>query len=147
MEGWHKFLPHGTILTPHPGEMSILTGLPVEEIQSNRREIALQYAKEWKCVVVLKGAGTIIADPKGQSYLMPLATSALAHAGTGDVLSGIILGLLVQGLPPFDAASAGVWIHAKAALLANEVCGHPASVLAGDLVDQVGSVLQKVWQQ
>lgn len=145
--GWHKLLPPGTILTPHPGEMSILTGLSVEEIQSNRREVAIKYAKEWKCVVVLKGAGTIIAEPKGQSYLMPFASSSLAHAGTGDVLAGIILGLRVQGLPAFEAASAGVWIHGKAALLASEVCGHPASVLAGDLIDQIGSVLQMVWQQ
>ncbi len=142
---WHKLLPADTILTPHPGEMALLTGLTVEQIQTNRQEIALQYARQWKCVVVLKGAGTITADASGHSYVMPLATSALAHAGTGDVLAGIILGLRVQGIPAFEAACAGVFIHARAALMASEVRGHPASVLAGDLIDQIGSVLQEVW--
>jgi len=144
---WHDLLPEGTILTPHPGEMSILTGLEIANIQSNREEIATQYAKEWNCVVVLKGAGTVIADPSGRMYRLPLATSALAHAGSGDVLAGLILGLRVQGIPPFDSACAAVWIHGMAALSTAAEKGHPAAVLAGDIIENVGPILGSVWPE
>ncbi len=91
---WQKLIPSGSILTPHPGEMATLTGLTVEEIQANRTAVAIQYAGEWNCVVVLKGAFTVIAEPKGTCSVIPVATSALATAGTGDVLTGIIGGLI-----------------------------------------------------
>ena len=77
--------------------MSRLTGLPVEEIQRNRVEIALEYARKWGHVVVLKGALTVTADPTGKYMVNPVATSALATAGTGDVLAGMIAGLMAQG--------------------------------------------------
>jgi ADP-dependent NAD(P)H-hydrate dehydratase / NAD(P)H-hydrate epimerase len=95
--------------------------------------------------VVLKGAFTVIAEPGGQARVIPVATSALAHAGTGDVLAGMIAGLRAQGLPAFDAAVAGAWIHAQTGLLAAEQLGHPASVLAGDLIDMLPEVLAWVW--
>lgn len=144
---WHLHIPEGTILTPHPGEMAVLTGLTVEEIQQNREETAVKFASRWNCVVVLKGAGTLIADPTGRMYRLPLASTSLAHAGSGDVLAGMILGLRVQGIPAFEAASAAVWIHGKAGLWAALELGHPAAVMAGDLISQIGAVLGSVWEE
>ncbi|MBL8098905.1 MAG: NAD(P)H-hydrate dehydratase [Anaerolineales bacterium] len=133
-----------SILTPHLGEMSALTGLSKEEIQSNREEVAKKYAKQWNCVVVLKGAFTIIASPDERMTIIPIATSALARAGTGDVLAGLITGLLAQGLNPYDAAVAGAYIHGKAGLLAAERLGTTASVLASDVVNTVSEVISKL---
>src|SRR6266487_460738 len=138
---WHKLLPAPVILTPHPGEMSVLTGLSKEEIQANRQEIASKYAKEWGHVVILKGAFTVIASPDGRTTIIPVASPALARAGTGDVLAGIIVGLRAQGLDAFDAAVAGAWIHAQAGLSAADDLGTTASVLAGDVLDSVSDVL------
>jgi ADP-dependent NAD(P)H-hydrate dehydratase / NAD(P)H-hydrate epimerase len=141
IEGWEKVLPGLSILTPHPGEMSELTGLSVEEIQSDRLGIALKYSQLWGQIVVLKGAFTVVSDPDGHVTVIPVATSALARAGTGDVLAGIIVGLLAQGIEPYDAAVAGAWIHAQAGLFAADRVGTPASVVAGDVVDSIGDVL------
>jgi ADP-dependent NAD(P)H-hydrate dehydratase / NAD(P)H-hydrate epimerase len=143
--GWPQKLPEMSILTPHPGEMAILTGLSLQEVQADRLEIARRYAQEWGHVVVLKGAVTIIAEPGGQIRAVPVATSALAHAGTGDVLAGMIAGLRAQGIPAFDAATAGAWIHAQTGLLSAELIGHDASVLAGDLIEALPEVLSWVW--
>jgi NAD(P)H-hydrate epimerase len=141
IKDWHKKLPESTILTPHPGEMAVLTGLSKEEIQENRQEIAGRYAKEWGHVVVLKGAFTAIASPDGRMTVIPVASPALAHAGTGDVLAGLIVGLRAQGLDAFDAAIAGAWIHAQAGLYAADDLGTMASVLAGDVLNSVSDVL------
>ena len=138
---WHKKLPESSILTPHPGEMSVLTGLSREEIQENRQEVAARYANEWGHVVVLKGAFTVIAAPDGRITVIPVASPALAHAGTGDVLAGIIVGLRAQGLDAFDAAVAGAWIHAQAGLYAADDLGTTASVLAGDVLNSISDVL------
>lgn len=138
---WHTLLPAPAILTPHPGEMSELTGLSKEEIQENRQEIAGKYAKEWGHVVVLKGAFTVVAAPDGRTTIIPVASPALARAGTGDVLAGLIVGLRAQGLEAFEAAVAGAWIHAQAGLYAADDLGTPASVLAGDVLDAVSDVL------
>jgi NAD(P)H-hydrate epimerase len=145
VEGWAQKLPGETVLTPHPGEMAILTGLDIQEIQADRLGVAEKYAREWGCVVVLKGALTVIAEPGGRARVIPVATSALAHAGTGDVLAGMIAGLRAQGASAFGAASAGAWIHAQCGLLAAEEAGHAASVLAGDLVEVLPEVLSWVW--
>jgi ADP-dependent NAD(P)H-hydrate dehydratase / NAD(P)H-hydrate epimerase len=145
VKDWPQLLPEMSILTPHPGEMAILTGLSVQEIQANRLEMARKFSEQWGHVVVLKGAVTIIAEPGGKVFVLPVATSALAHAGTGDVLAGMITGLRAQGIPPFEAAAAGAWIHAQSGLLAAEQIGHEASVLAGDLVDVMPEVLSWVW--
>lgn len=138
---WQKLLPAPAILTPHPGEMEVLTGLTKEEIQSNRQEIASRYAKEWGHVVVLKGAFTVVASPEGRVTIIPVASPALARAGTGDVLAGLIVGLRAQGLEAFDAAVAGAWIHAQAGLYAADDLGTTASVLAGDVLDSVSDVM------
>lgn len=140
-DGWAKLLPPLAILTPHPGEMAALTGLEKDEIQKDRLGIALKYAAEWGHVVVLKGAFTIIAAPDGNSVTIPIATSALAHAGTGDVLAGLIVGLRAQNVAPFEAAVTGAWIHAQAGLYAAERIGSEAAVLASDILDTVAEVL------
>ena len=121
--------------------MSILTGLNVHEIQEDRIQIAEKHAQQWGHVVVLKGAFTVIADPAGKSAILPIATPALGRAGTGDVLAGMITGLRAQGIPAFDAACAGVWLHAQAGLLAADVLGSTAGVLAGDLIKQLPGLL------
>ncbi|MEJ2487731.1 MAG: NAD(P)H-hydrate dehydratase, partial [Anaerolineales bacterium] len=126
---WWTLLPQNSILTPHPGEMSIMSGLGVDQIQSERVEIAEKYSKLWNQVVVLKGAFTVVSEPGGKTAILPIATPALGRAGTGDVLAGIIAGLRAQGMGSFDSACAGVWYHAQAGLLATEKLGSTAGVL------------------
>jgi NAD(P)H-hydrate epimerase len=138
---WPDLLPAPAILTPHPGEMSVLTGLSIEEIQANRLEIASKYSKRWGHVVVLKGAFTAIAAPDGQTAVVPIASPALAHAGTGDVLAGLIVGLRAQGLESFQAACAGAWIHATAGVLAAKCLGNTASVIARDVLNAIPQVI------
>ena len=140
IKDWHTKLPPA-ILTPHPGEMAVLTGLSKEEIQEDRQAIARKYAREWGHVVVLKGAFTAIASPDGRVTVIPIASPALARAGTGDVLAGLIVGLRAQGLEAFDAAVAGAWIHAQAGLYAADDLGTTASVLASDVLNSVSDVL------
>lgn len=141
---WFKLLPTQTILTPHPGEMATLTGLSIEKIQGDRLNFAKKYAAEWGQVVVLKGAFTVIAAPDGRTTTVPVATPALAHAGTGDVLAGLITGLRAQGLEAYDAARLGTWLHAEAGLAAAVVQGSTAAVLAGDVLDAVADVLAEL---
>lgn len=138
---WPSRLPVPAILTPHPGEMAVLTGLAREEIQANRITMAERYAAQWGHVVVLKGPGTVIAAPDGRTAVIPVATPALARAGTGDVLAGVITGLRAQGLGAFEAAAAGAWIHAQGGLRAAENLGSNAAVLARDVLAGVIEVL------
>ncbi len=138
---WPRALPGTAVLTPHPGEMSVLTGLEKNAIQADRLGTAERFAQEWEHVVVLKGAFTVIAAPDGRTAVIPVASSALARAGTGDVLAGLIVGLRAQGVPAFEAAVAGAWIHAQAGLYAAEDYGQTASVLAGDVLASVPDVL------
>ncbi len=144
---WFKLLPSPAIITPHPGEMAVLTGLTTDEIQGNRIEIAQKYAQKWGHIVVLKGAFTVIAAPDGQVAVNPIATAALARAGTGDVLAGLIVGLRAQGVEAFQAACAGVWIHAKAGLLAASSIGNTASVIAGDVLNAIPEIISQLRQE
>jgi len=141
IKDWPGLLPAIAVLTPHPGEMSALTGLSVEDIQKDRQAVAARFAKEWGHVIVLKGAFTVVAAPDGRIVIIPVASPALARAGTGDVLAGAIVGLRAQGLEPFDAAVAGAWIHAQAGLYAADDLGNTASVLAGDVLDAITDVM------
>jgi NAD(P)H-hydrate epimerase len=140
---WAEILPMNSILTPHPGEMSTLTSLSVDEIQSDRMNLARKYSAQWGHIIVLKGAFTIIASPDGRSTTIPVASAALAHAGTGDVLAGLITGYRAQGLPPYEAAITGAWIHAQAGLLAAEYAKNTASVLASDIIGFIGTAISK----
>jgi NAD(P)H-hydrate epimerase len=141
IEGWSKLLPAIAVLTPHPGEMSVLTGLSIDDIQNDRQGIAGKFAKEWGHVVVLKGAFTVVASPDGRITIIPVASPALARAGTGDVLAGLIVGLRAQGVNAFEAAVAGAWIHAQAGLYAANELGTTISVLASDVLNSVSRVL------
>jgi NAD(P)H-hydrate epimerase len=141
IKDWDKKIPAPAILTPHPGEMEVLTGLPKEAIQESRQKIASQYAKLWGHVIVLKGAFTVIAAPDGRATVIPVASPALARAGTGDVLAGLIVGLRAQGLEAYEAAVAGAWIHAQAGLYAADDLGTNVSVLAGDVLDSISDVI------
>lgn len=134
------------ILTPHPGEMARLTGLTVSEIQSDRINVVQYWAKKWGTVIVLKGADTVVASPAGEILLSPFANPLLATAGTGDVLSGIISGLLAQGLKSFDAAGAGVYIHGMAGEALQKKLGS-AGMLAGDLLPILPRVLIHISKQ
>jgi NAD(P)H-hydrate epimerase len=141
---WSDLLPSPAVLTPHPGEMSFLTGLSTDEIQEDRLEIASKYSKKWGHVVVLKGAFTVIASPDGQLAIVPIASPALARAGTGDVLAGLIVGLRAQGVEAFQAACAGAWIHATAGLLAAKRLGNTASVIASDVLNAIPQVISEL---
>lgn len=141
LERWPARLPPTAVLTPHPGEMAVLTGQPVEAIQADREAAACAAAQSWGHVVVLKGAHTVIAEPGGSATVLPFATSALAHAGTGDVLAGAIAGLLAQGLAPYDAAVLAGYLHGRAGELAAESLGSEASVLASEVADMLPAAL------
>jgi len=144
IEGWPKLLPPGAVLTPHPGEMGVLTGLAKDDIQTDRVGVAQKYAAEWGHVVVLKGAFTVVAAPDGRATVQPFATAALARAGTGDVLAGAIAGLRAQGLAPYDAAVAGAYLHGLAGILAARALGTTASVLASDVLEALPEALVEV---
>ena len=109
---WWALLPEGTILTPHPGEMRRLTGL--DNVHERRLEAAERLAQDRQVTVVLKGAGTIVALPDGRSYVNRSGNAGMATAGSGDVLTGVITGLLAQGYPPEVAAPLGVFLHGEA---------------------------------
>ncbi len=130
---WHRHLPAPAVLLPRPEEMTALTGNPSAAEQANRLAAAEKYAREWGHVLVLKGAGTVVAGPDGRTAVIPVATPVLARAGSGDVLAGAVAGLLAQGLPPWEAAVAGAWLHAQAGLFAWENLGTTASVLAREV--------------
>jgi NAD(P)H-hydrate epimerase len=149
IDKWWKLLPKNTILTPHPAEFARLADLkpnkdgnsPTQQVQEDRLNLALKYAKKWKCVVVLKGAFTIVAQPNGAATIIPFATSALSTAGTGDVLAGLIVGLLAQGVAPVNAAIAGTWLHGFAGVQAERAHGTPRSVIASDLLTHLPTAL------
>ncbi len=131
--GWHEQLQLPRIVTPHPGEMARLLGTTTEDVQANRLRYALNYAREIEGVVVLKGAGTIIAAPDGRARFSTALNSMLAHGGTGDVLAGLLVGFIAQGAGPFEAATAAVYIHSETASAVAKEYGEAAG-LAQDLL-------------
>ncbi len=141
-----RFLPRLSdqiILTPHPAEFARLSGLETAAVQADRKGVAKRFAKSWSKVVVLKGAGTVIAAPDGRITVNPAATPALASGGTGDVLAGLIGGLRAQGLPAFEAAVTGVHLHGLAGLSLEVQVGR-AGVLASDLLPEIPRVLERM---
>lgn len=131
---------HPFVLTPHPRELSRLIGLSVAEIQADRGQAALKAASMFNSTVVLKGAHTVIATPDARMHINPTGNSAMATAGSGDVLSGIIGGLLAQGLEPPAAAIVGTYLHGAAGDRAAGAIGC-AGVVAGDIMDMVPAVI------
>jgi NAD(P)H-hydrate epimerase len=140
---WWQKLTDDAVLTPHPGEMSRLTGLSVDEIQSNRLSVASEAAASWNKTVVLKGAYTIVAAPDGRIRVNPAANAGLASAGTGDVLAGTIAGLLAQGLSLFDAATCGVYLHSQAGEVVKGEMGDTGMV-ATDLLPVLPPVIKRI---
>ncbi len=141
IDGWWKSITSQMVLTPHPGEMSTLTGVPTSHIQECREDAALEAAQRWNQTVVLKGAYTVIATPDAGLCISPFANPALASGGTGDVLAGMIAGLIAQGLPPADAACCGVYIHGAAGEALRKSMGD-AGVLATDLLPLLPETMQ-----
>jgi len=138
---WWQKLRGDAILTPHPGEMSRLCGLSIEEIQSDRWGVAKQMAGRWGKIVVLKGAYTVVASPDGLVRISSVANPGLASAGTGDVLAGVIAGLLAQGLKPFEAACCGVYLHGAAGEMVAGEMGN-AGMVASDLLPALPRVIK-----
>lgn len=122
------------ILTPHPGEMArLLENTSAKDINVDRLNIAKNFARAFSCVLVLKGARTIVAGPDGQTAICPTGNPGMASAGMGDVLTGMIAGLLAQGLSPWDAARTGAFLHGLAGDLAAQNLGQ-AGLIARDLL-------------
>ena len=139
IDEWWKLIPPNAVLTPHPGEMARLTRRPTIP---DRIEAALEWASLFEGVLVLKGAHTVVATGQ-MAAVSPIATPALATAGTGDVLAGVIGGLIAQGANPYDAARAGVYIHGMAGRNLEESMG-PAGAIAGDLLAELPFVLKNM---
>ncbi len=131
------------VLTPHPGEMSRLIGKSVDHIQKNRTKVAKQAAQKFKCVVVLKGSATVVANPAGEVYVNNNGNPGMATAGAGDVLTGMIAAFLGQKIPVFDAAVLGVYAHGLAGDLAAKALGE-YGMIASDIVENIPYALQKI---
>jgi len=131
------------VITPHPGEFSRLLGKSVDEIQKDRMGFASRFAVEYGVTVVLKGAYTVIAGREKQIFINPTGNPGMATAGSGDVLTGIIAGLIGQGMKSFDAAVAGAYIHGMAANMASSIKGIHG-IVAGDIIDSVPYTIDSI---
>jgi NAD(P)H-hydrate epimerase len=123
------------ILTPHPAEMGRLARADRDEVQADRVGVAEAFAAAHRCIVVLKGARTVIASPD-RTAINPTGNPGMGSGGTGDVLTGVIAALCAQGMEPFDAACAGAYLHGRAGDLAAAERGE-AGLLARDLVEKL----------
>ncbi|MCX8131262.1 MAG: NAD(P)H-hydrate dehydratase [Clostridia bacterium] len=131
------------VLTPHPGEMSRLTGISIDEIQKDRIGVSREFACKWKVTLVLKGSKTVIAFPDGNIFINTTGNSGMATAGTGDVLTGIIASFVGQGLTAANAAIAGVYLHGLAGDNAARIKGEHGLV-AGDLVEELPYAIKQL---
>jgi len=133
------------VLTPHPGEMARLLNTTNAAIQDNRLDVARAFATEHKCYLVLKGANTVIAAPDGRAWINSTGNPGMASGGMGDVLTGVISGLLAQGYSPEEACCLGVFLHGYGGDMAAEEKGE-AGILAHDLVERLPSGLRALRQ-
>jgi NAD(P)H-hydrate epimerase len=132
------------ILTPHPGEMARLeVGATSQSVNADRLGTARRFARERGVFVVLKGARTVVARPDGQLMVCPTGNPGMATAGTGDVLTGMLVGLLAQGVPSWEAACAATYLHGAAGDMAAGRLGF-AGMFAGDLIEQIPYAIQTV---
>ena len=130
-----------TILTPHDGEFKTLSGQwPGED----RLGTALAFAGAHRCVLVLKGHRTVVAGPDGRAYLNTTGNDGMAKGGSGDVLGGLMTGLLAQGMPPLEAAAAAVWIHGAAGDMMAERCGRRGMTTVGVMREALPAVLKNL---
>ncbi|MCP1421453.1 NAD(P)H-hydrate epimerase [Pseudomonas laurylsulfativorans] len=133
-------LPEGCVITPHPGEAARLLGIGTADVQADRPAAARALSKKYTAVVVLKGAGSLIAHPDGRLALCHQGHPAMATAGLGDVLAGLLGALLAQGMEAFDAACLAVWLHANA----GEQQGKSGRGLAAsDLIPAIRQLLEE----
>lgn len=128
-----------TILTPHEGEFAYLGG----ELGAGRRKAAVQFAEQYGCILVLKGPATVTAAPEGRSYINTTGNNGMAKGGSGDVLGGMILSFLGQGMKPLDAAALAVWIHGAAGDLCREQLGE-YGMLPGDLAEKIPQTILRL---
>lgn len=131
------------VITPHPAEMARLLGTDTSRVQSDRLGTAKAFAYEYGITVVLKGAGTVIAGPDGRVTINPTGNSGMATAGSGDVLAGMIVSLMAQDVPPFEASVAGVYIHGLAGDRAAEEKG-AGGMTASDISDRIGPEMKAI---
>lgn len=131
-----------TVLTPHPGEMARLLGVSVGEVESSRHRAAVDLARRYGVTTVLKGTFTVIAFPDGRQVIHPESSPALAKAGSGDVLTGILGGMLARGIPVESAVPLGVHLHSSAGRSAAVDSAH--SVLASDVIHHLGSAIHQI---
>ncbi len=136
-----KNLPVDTILTPHPGEFDRLAGVSLNGYERNRKQI--EFSMQYKVIVVLKGAFTSITSPQGYCWFNSTGNAGMATAGSGDVLTGIILSLLAQGYKPIQAAQIGVFLHGLAADIAICDIGEE-SLIASDIIKYIGKAFLKL---
>lgn len=141
-----KKLCENCVITPHPKELSRLTGLSVDEIQADRIKAAKYTAEKFNCNVVLKGKNTVVCTTEMQIFINTSGNSALAKAGSGDVLTGIISGLMSQGLSVKDAAVAGVYLHGLCGEIASKRLTE-YSVLATDQIDEIPNAIKFIMEQ
>lgn len=138
---WLRHKKARLVLTPHPGEMKRLwSGLFRESLPSDRIEQAVGLARHCECIIVLKGAGTVVTDGR-RVYINTTGNPGMATAGAGDVLTGIIAALWGQGLSPFDAAVLGVYTHGLAGDSAAEAFGQ-ISLIAADIIDNLNAAFR-----
>ena len=132
-----------TVLTPHPKEMSRLSGWSVQDILNHKIERASEYAQEHDVTLLLKGARTLVAFADGTVLINPTGNPGMATAGSGDVLTGLIVGLISQGLSVPSATSAGAFIHGMAGDIYVET-NHETPLIASDLLDKVPEALKRI---
>jgi hydroxyethylthiazole kinase-like uncharacterized protein yjeF len=140
---WYQQYKSEAIFTPHPAEMSRLSGQTIKDIQINRIELTRQSAQKWNKVIVLKGAYTVVAAPDGRIMVSPFANAGLASAGTGDVLAGTIAGMAAQGLALFESAVCGVYLHGLAAEMVKVEIGD-TGMLASDLLPMLPKAIKSL---
>ena len=131
------------VLTPHLGELARLTGLTAAALEEARLDVARRFAQEWGAVLVMKGAPTVVASPTGEATVNPTGNPGMATIGMGDVLTGIVSAFLAQGLAPYDAARAGVYVHGLAADLAHARVG-TLGLVAGDVTAALPQALDRL---
>lgn len=134
-------LPADALLTPHPGEAARLLGMTTAQVQADRPSAALALAQRYQAVVVLKGAGSLIASADGRLALCDRGHPAMAGAGLGDVLAGLLGALRAQGLPAFEAACLGVWLHASAG---ERLAEQGRGLIASELLPAIRQLLEEV---
>ena len=135
------------VITPHTGEMANMLDLPRDEIEADKLAHAREVAKRLQCVVVMKGSGTEVVAPSGEAWIYECGTIGLATSGSGDVLTGIVCGLLARGLAPMQAAAWGVFLHGEAGarlVKRDGGIGFLARELAGEIPAIMGKLCSSV---